>query len=224
MSNGQGVPIGPVIVAAAGGTIIYASLTGRSILQATRDILSGKTPSPISTASSNTPPKPITDALGSPSSTTGKLDFNAGAGILAAAQQYIGKPYAWAKANPYDGFDCSGLVNWVIGHDLNATIPGQKPGTPTFDGKSHGPVVGQWFITNMCTTVSTPQPGDLVIWGPNTHMGIYAGNGNMVDAPDLGQSVKMEKVWSPPSPIYRRYTYLVNQLQSSAGPTTGALK
>jgi cell wall-associated NlpC family hydrolase len=224
MASGQGVPIGPVIVAAIGGTIIYASLTGRSILSAARDVISGKTPPPISTTSANSPPKPIASALGSPGDTTGKFDYSAGSGILAAAKQYIGKPYAWATANPYQGFDCSGLVNWVIGHDLNGPIPGSKLiGGPTFDGKTHGPIVGQWFLTSLCVTVATPAPGDLVIWGPNTHMGIYAGNGQMVDAPDLGQNVKLERVWSPPTPIYRRYVGIESALQSQAGSTKGAL-
>ena len=222
MANGQGVPLGPVAVAAAGGLLVYSSLTNRSLLEAVRDIMTGKTPTPVSSASTNAPPaKAITDALGSSGDTTGRMTFQGQAGILAAAQQYIGKPYKWASSNPYDGFDCSGLVNWVIGHDLRMLIPGQKAGGAVFDGKSHGPIVGQWCTTSLCTTVSVPAAGDLVIWGPNTHMGIYAGGGKMVDAPDLGQNVKTENVWSPPSPIYRRYTYIINQLP--AGPTTGAL-
>jgi cell wall-associated NlpC family hydrolase len=218
MANGQGVPLGPIAVATVGGLLVYGALTNRSILEATRDIMTGKTPSPVSTASSNAPPdKAITDALGSAGDTTGKL---APTNILTGAKHYIGTKYAWAKANPYDGFDCSGLVNYVIGHDLNWPIPGYPLGHKQFDGSSHGPIVGQWFTTDLCTTVATPAPGDLVIWGPNTHIGVYAGGGQMVDAPDLGQNVKQEKVWSPPSPIYRRYVGMVNQLSS---PTTGAL-
>jgi hypothetical protein len=228
----NGIPLAPVAVAAFGGLVVYASLTGRSFLQVARDLLSGKTPTPLSKTSGNpVPSTSVSNALGVGGSgpTIHGIDY---VSILAAAKAQIGKPYAWSKANPYDGFDCSGLVNWVIGHDMGYQLPGDKVGAKKFDGQSHGPVVAQWLTTSLCTTMEAKyaQPGDLVIWG-TSHIGFYNGNGTMVDAPDLGQLVKIEKVWSPPTPIYRRYVgspelrQLLLTLQAQkAGPVTGKLQ
>lgn len=223
--GGQGISAGAVAVAAVGGLLIYSSLTNRSLLQATRDIMTGKTPAKLSSTSGNSPQTPISQALAQPGSTTGKLQFTGTIdAIYTAARQYLGVKYAWAKANPGEGFDCSGLVNWVIGHDLGWPIPGYPFGHAKFDGTSHGPVVGQWYLTPMCTTIGKADavPGDLVIYG-TTHMGIYAGNGQMLDAPDFGQVVKVENVWSPPTPVYRRYTQTLTQWTTGAGPVSGKL-
>lgn len=46
-----------------------------------------------------------------------------GQAIAADALRYKGAPYVWGGAKP-SGWDCSGFVNYVIGHDLGMTIPG----------------------------------------------------------------------------------------------------
>jgi cell wall-associated NlpC family hydrolase len=41
------------------------------------------------------------------------------------------------------------------------------------------------------------QPGDLVFfYKPVHHVGMYIGNGNMINAPGTGAFVRIEKVWS----------------------------
>lgn len=96
----------------------------------------------------------------------------AGASVVETASQFIGvSPYVFGGATP-DGFDCSGLVKYVFGlHGIDVA-----------HGVSAQAAAG--------TRVSDPQPGDLVIF-PNFHVGIYAGNGQMIDAPTEGRMVEL---------------------------------
>lgn len=101
-----------------------------------------------------------------------------GAQALRWALTRRGDPYVWGAAGP-NAFDCSGLVMWAyakVGISL-----------PHYTGN-------QW---NMGIHVSRGdlQPGDLVFFYPTiSHVGLYIGNGLMVDAPDFGQTVKVEPV------------------------------
>jgi cell wall-associated NlpC family hydrolase len=104
-----------------------------------------------------------------------------GAQALRAALTRRGDPYVWGAAGP-SSFDCSGLVLWAyaqVGISL-----------PHFTGD-------QW---NMGVHVGRNQlqPGDLVFFYPDIgHVGLYIGNGLMVDAPDFGQTVQVQPVmWS----------------------------
>jgi peptidoglycan DL-endopeptidase CwlO len=101
-----------------------------------------------------------------------------GAQALQFALTRRGDPYVWGAAGP-GSFDCSGLVLWAyaqVGISL-----------PHFTGD-------QW---NMGVHVSRAdlQPGDLVFFYPDIgHVGLYIGNGLMVDAPNFGETVQVEPV------------------------------
>jgi cell wall-associated NlpC family hydrolase len=101
-----------------------------------------------------------------------------GAQALQFALTKRGDPYVWGAAGP-NSFDCSGLVLWAyaqVGISL-----------PHFTGD-------QW---NMGVHVSRAdlQPGDLVFFYPDIgHVGLYIGNGLMVDAPNFGEVVQVEPV------------------------------
>ena len=123
-----------------------------------------------------------------------------GSMIAKDAEQYIGRKYVWGGGSPVTGWDCSGFVNYVLCHDLKLNIPGFKGGT--FDGSQHGPNVAAWLAWSGVThhafgflnvipnnqlpggTAGAPnaQPGDLVCWGPNEHMGIAVSASKMVSA------------------------------------------
>ncbi|WP_424463072.1 C40 family peptidase [Pseudoclavibacter helvolus] len=119
-------------------------------------------------------PEPTADATasdtGAASGTAGESVV--GASVVETASQFIGvSPYVFGGATP-DGFDCSGLVKYVFGlHGIDVA-----------HGVSAQAAAG--------TRVSDPQPGDLVIF-PNFHVGIYAGNGQMIDAPTEGRMVEL---------------------------------
>jgi cell wall-associated NlpC family hydrolase len=101
-----------------------------------------------------------------------------GAQALQYALSRRGDPYVWGAAGP-GAFDCSGLVLWAyaqVGISL-----------PHYTGD-------QW---NMGVHVARAdlQPGDLVFFYPDIgHVGLYIGNGLMVDAPNFGETVQVEPV------------------------------
>jgi len=99
-------------------------------------------------------------------------------GIVNIAKQYIGVPYVYGGSSP-SGFDCSGLTQYVYGQ-AGISIP------RTASAQQAAAV-----------RVSNPQPGDLVFFGyPAWHVGIYAGNGMMIDSPKPGMSVSYRSIFS----------------------------
>lgn len=98
----------------------------------------------------------------------------AGAAVAAAYTQ-LGKPYVWGAAGP-SSFDCSGLTQYVwaqAGRSL-----------PHFTG-------AQWAAGTRVPR-GQERPGDLVFFGADLHhMGIYIGNGKMINAPHTGDVVRI---------------------------------
>lgn len=119
--------------------------------------------------------------------------------VLAAARAELGSRYVYGAEGP-DTFDCSGLTQYVYG------VAGiSLPRTAAQQQKS-------------ATRVSTPRPGDLVFYGsPATHVGIYVGDGKMIDAPHTGDVVKVQSVYG--SPTYGR----VPGVAAATGVATAAL-
>ena len=92
-----------------------------------------------------------------------------------------GDPYVWGAAGP-GAFDCSGLVVWAY-----AKI-----------GISLEHYTGDLWNEGEHISRSELEPGDLVFFFPDIgHVGIYVGNGLMLDAPTYGQPVQVQPVfWS----------------------------
>ncbi len=109
-----------------------------------------------------------------------------GTSVVADAEQYLGVPYQWGGTSPTTGFDCSGLVQHVYA-DLGISLPRTSQeqvtaGTPV-------------------DSIADAQPGDLVFFEPSAsgpgHVGIYIGNGQMIDAPHTGTDVRIQAVGQP---------------------------
>ena len=104
---------------------------------------------------------------------------SAGASIaIAAARSVLGDPYVFGAAGP-TAFDCSGLTMWSWAH---AGVM-----LPHFAAAQYAmlPKVPQ----------SDLQPGDLVFFDNLGHVGLYIGNGLMIDAPYTGTVVRVDPVW-----------------------------
>jgi peptidoglycan DL-endopeptidase CwlO len=106
-----------------------------------------------------------------------------GVQALRFALEMIGKPYVWGGASPSVGFDCSGLVVWAYAQ-VGVTLE-------HFTGDLWNEVVHIPY--------SQAKPGDLVFFYADIqHVGIYIGNGLMVDAPTFGQDVQVQPVSADP--------------------------
>ncbi len=108
-------------------------------------------------------------------------DDSVGAVALRAALNRRGYPYVWGAAGP-TAFDCSGLVLWAYAQE------GITPDHYTSDQWNEGEHVSR----------SQLEPGDLVFFYADiSHVGLYLGNGLMVDAPSFGQDVMVQPIdWS----------------------------
>ena len=98
-----------------------------------------------------------------------------GQAIVNAAAKYIGVRYVYGGTSP-SGFDCSGLVQYAcreVGISVNRTSRAQ-------------------YSNGVAVSKSNLQPGDLVFFSKGSgisHVGIYAGNGQVIHAPSPGKRV-----------------------------------
>ena len=113
-------------------------------------------------------------------SNTGNVTAQA---VIQYAEQFEGYPYVWGGSSPSTGFDCSGFVQYVFNH-FGISLP-----RTTYTQVNYGTDV----------PLSDIQPGDLVFeFGTATapsHVGIYIGNGEMIDAAGVGQGVTISKLY-----------------------------
>ena len=98
-----------------------------------------------------------------------------GQSIVNTAAKYIGVKYVYGGTSP-SGFDCSGLVQYVCrqnGISVNRTSRAQ-------------------YSNGVAVSKNNLQPGDLVFFSKGSgisHVGIYAGNGQVIHAPSPGKRV-----------------------------------
>jgi cell wall-associated NlpC family hydrolase len=118
---------------------------------------------------------------GQPPVVTGAPGGGSATGAVAIAARYLGVPYVWGGASP-SGFDCSGLVMYVFAQ-LGISLP-------------HNAAAQYGYGTHVSR--AELQPGDLVFFGLSAagihHVGIYAGNGMMIDAPYTGAVVRYSSI------------------------------
>jgi cell wall-associated NlpC family hydrolase len=92
----------------------------------------------------------------------------------------LGKPYVWGATGP-NSFDCSGLTQFVW-RQAGVTIPRVAADQDA------------WTIP---VPLSELLPGDLVFYGTTDihHVGIYIGDGLMINAPHTGDVVRVTSIW-----------------------------
>ena len=100
--------------------------------------------------------------------------------ILAVARKQLGDPYRAGGAGPHS-FDCGGFTQFVFKRALGIDIARTS-----------------WGQYEQVERVKTKDalPGDLVFFfeGGAHHVGIYLGNGTMIDAPQPGESVSVNPI------------------------------
>lgn len=108
----------------------------------------------------------------------------AGATVVAYARAQLGKSYRFGGAGPA-AFDCSGLTMMAY-KQVGVTLPHL--------------VSGQYAIGKRITRKQDLLPGDIIYPDPfPAHCQIYAGNGNVIEAPKEGVPVRERGWWGIPS-------------------------
>jgi cell wall-associated NlpC family hydrolase len=105
-----------------------------------------------------------------------------GEAVLQQAEKFLGLPYLWAGTSGY-GFDCSGLT-YAVYRQFGISLARDA---------------GDQFGEGVAVPKDQLQPGDLMFFasaGQVHHVGIYAGNGMMLHAPQTGSQVQLVKIWS----------------------------
>ncbi len=100
--------------------------------------------------------------------------------IIKTAKAQIGDPYRAGHSGP-NAFDCSGFVRYVYKQVTGKTLPHYSK--------------AQYQQAHKIKKKHA-QPGDLVFFFRNGahHVGIYIGNGKMIDAPSAGKHVRVSPI------------------------------
>jgi len=105
--------------------------------------------------------------------------------FLTAAESRLGMEYVWGGDGPFV-FDCSGLVQWSLAQ-AGVVMPR---------------VAAEQALTGPQVPVSRLEPGDLLFYHTDptapdyiSHVAIYLGHGEMLQAPETGEDVEIVPAW-----------------------------
>jgi hypothetical protein len=106
--------------------------------------------------------------------------------ISIQAMSLVGIPYRWGGNTPESGFDCSGLVRYVVARSASVNLP-----RTTADMSERGESIEPDEVA----------PGDLIFFNttgrPHSHVGIYVGKLRFVNAPSTGGTVRIDYLTNP---------------------------
>lgn len=159
-----------VVLAISSGTLLITPVTGSAMMNQNANAGGGEPP----TAAVKDKPAPD-DNIEKPVAPKGEE-------IVDIAAQQAGDPYTWGAVGP-DQFDCSGLTQYVhakAGIELPRTAQQQREALPRI-------------------SKNEMLSGDLLFFheGGNVyHVGIFAGKGRMWAAPEPGDVVRIQDIWT----------------------------
>src|SRR5471032_1149123 len=106
--------------------------------------------------------------------------------ISIQAMSLVGVPYRWGGNTPEAGFDCSGLVRYVVDRAASVNLP-----RTTADMSVRGESIEPDEVA----------PGDLIFFNttgrPHSHVGIYVGKLRFVNVPSTGGTVRLDYLTNP---------------------------
>ena len=142
------------------------------------------TPTIVATAAT---PAPIAATTTARTTTTpARTTTTRAAQVIAIAKSKLGARWVYGATGP-GVFDCSGLVIYSF----------RKAGVASVVGLGRYRSVRAlyaWFRGRGLASRTNGRPGDLVIWGGGTHIGIYLGNGMAIST--LLNGVRVHSIWA----------------------------
>ncbi|MCC0649180.1 C40 family peptidase [Clostridioides sp. ZZV15-6598] len=98
--------------------------------------------------------------------------------VISEAKKHLGKPYKWGGNGP-NSFDCSGLMVYCF-KKVSINLPRTSSQQSTVGKKIEK---------------KNLQAGDLVFFhNPVSHVGLYTGNGEFIEAPGKGKKIRLSKL------------------------------
>lgn len=165
----------------SGGLLLYSAVTNKKFSQAARATLSGQSPGTVTTDAAtaiNTSLMSADTGTGQASGTAGTTAGTAASKFLGILRQHLGQAYVYGGTS-INATDCSGLVYFALKQmGINAPRTSQ-----------------QQYTWSQKISQGQLQPGDLVFtqWGAAgpgpDHVGIYLGNGQVLQDPHTGAVV-----------------------------------
>lgn len=106
--------------------------------------------------------------------------------VSLEAMSLVGVPYRWGGNTPDSGFDCSGLVRYVVARAADVELPR---------------TTAQMSVRGVAIDPDEVAPGDLIFFNttgrPHSHVGIYVGHYRFVNAPSTGGTVRIDYLTNP---------------------------
>jgi cell wall-associated NlpC family hydrolase len=143
-------------------------------------------------------PAPVAPPPAPVETSAGPGNASAAQTAIDAAMAYLGLPYAWGGGGTHGpgpgldpdegviGFDCSGLTQYAYAQ-AGISIPRNSRAQ---------------YAQLAKVSANDLQPGDLVFWASNPanpatihHVALYLGGGQVVQAPESGDVVKVSGMW-----------------------------
>ncbi|WP_313823120.1 C40 family peptidase [Citricoccus sp.] len=190
LAVGAGLPGGATTAGVSGAGGIIGSTTGGlpgAGTAAATDGFSAALEEALGTATGSDAPSASdaassADATGSAGASRGTAAGTAfGASIVETAEKYLGTPYVWGGNSPSQGFDCSGLVKYVM-KELGVDMPRVAR--------------AQAKVGTEVTSLAEAQPGDLLGMRNGSHIAIYLGDNKILHAPQPGENVSIRSLFS----------------------------
>lgn len=134
--------------------------------------------------------------------------------VVTLARAQVGRKYVHGGTIPSRGFDCSGLVKYVL-HSLRIEVPRTSREQSTFGNA-------------IARDPRVLRPGDLLLFGKAndgvSHVGIYVGNGRFVHASSVAGRVIESPLNRPPSALIKvlmSARRVVALADTASAPTAG---
>ncbi len=134
--------------------------------------------------------------------------------VIQVAKAQLGDPWRYGASGPA-AFDCSGLVIYAYATAGDLSLIG--------NGKYRSAsALYKYFRDRGRTSRTSATPGDLVIWGNGSHVGIYLGGGQAISTLSRGVSIHSVNAMSTPFTAYLRTG--LYQLQPKTPPPIAPAK